>query len=229
MNILIAEDEKDIRELLIMHLEQTGYNVIASKNGLEALELFKNHLVDLCIFDIMMPYMNGFDLVSIIRESSTVPIILLTAKGDELDKVEGFKRGADDYLVKPFGMAELIARVGAGLRRSNEYAKHEEDSIIKINDLELNTLSCEVNKNRKGIDLNTKEYLLLKLFMENPNRVFTKKQLYNAVWKEEYLYDENTVMVHISRLRNKLESIDVANCIKTIKGIGYKFIGERKS
>lgn len=230
MSILIAEDEKELRQLLQLNIEKEGYHVLCAKNGREALDLFAENSIELCIFDIMMPELDGFQLVSRIREKSTVPILMLTARGDELDKVISFRLGADDYLVKPFSMAELMARIAASLRRSQEYSTPKVASILQYGELVLDRNACSVKKAGNEIELNAKEYLLLKFLMENPERVFTKKQLYHAVWQEDYMYDDNTVMVHISRLRNKIEADQgKPEYIITIKGIGYKFCKERKS
>ncbi len=224
MSILIAEDEKDLRELLKLNLEQEGYSVLCAKDGLEALELFADNYVELGIFDIMMPNLDGLTLMRKLREKSKVPIIMLTAKSEDTDKVISFKLGADDYLVKPFSMAELLARIAANLRRSFEYSIPRTSNLIQIGDLALDIDAFDLRKCGNTVELNAKEFLLLKFFMENPERVFTKKQLYNSVWQEDYLYDENTVMVHISRLRNKIEqNPGKPYYIKTIKGIGYKF------
>lgn len=230
MSILIAEDENDLRELVRLNLEREGYSVLCAKDGLEALELFANNEVELCIFDIMMPRLDGLNLMIKIRERSTVPIIMLTARSEDTDKVVSFKLGADDYLVKPFSMVELMARVEANLRRSSGYSMPKALNLIQIGDLALDIDACSLRKCGNPIELNAKELLLLTYFMKNPERVFTKKQLYNAVWQDDYLYDENTIMVHISRLRNKIEdNPGKPNYIKTIKGIGYKFCKEMKT
>lgn len=228
MSILIAEDEKDIRELLKLNLKREGYSVICAKDGKEAYELFRNNKIELGIFDVMMPFLDGLNLLRKIRETSTVPVIMLTARGEDTDKVIGLGLGADDYLVKPFSMAELLARVAAILRRSLEYSAPKATEVrIRIGELTLDTDACCAVKNGRSIELNAKEYLLLKFFMENPGRVFTKKQLYNAVWQDDYLYDDNTIMVHISRIRNKIETNPQSpDYIKTVKGIGYKFSKE---
>jgi DNA-binding response OmpR family regulator len=229
MSILIAEDEKELRDLLQLNLEKEGYRALCAKDGKEALALFFENSVELCIFDIMMPELDGIQLLSRIREKSNVPIIMLTARGEELDKVISFRLGADDYLVKPFSMAELLARIAASLRRSREYSIPKTAPLLQIGELVLDTNSCSVRKTGTTIELNAKEYLLLKFLMENPERVYTKQQLYHAVWQEDYLYDDNTVMVHISRLRNKIETDpSKPEYIITIKGIGYKFCKERK-
>lgn len=226
MKILVAEDEMDIRNLLKLNLEQEGYFVFAVKDGCEAWEVLQRESIDLAILDVMMPRLDGFNLLRKIREISTIPVLFLTARGDDMDKVLGLGMGADDYLVKPFSMAELLARVGAQLRRKNEYSSQKKIKPVQIayGNLVLDKDSCCIYKNGKPRELNAKEYKLLEYLMENPARVFTKKQLYRAVWDEEAYYDDNTIMVHISHLRNKIEN-DPKNpeYIKTIRGIGYKF------
>lgn len=226
MNILIAEDEKDIRNLLKLQLEQEGYSVFAAKDGIEALEVIQNQAIDLAILDVMMPRLDGFNLLRKIRQTSKIPVIFLTARGDEMDKILGLGIGADDYLVKPFSMAELLARVGAQLRRNIEYSseKLQASSRLEYGNLCLDKDACCIYKDNVLVELNAKEYMLLKYLMENPERVFTKKQLYMSVWNEDLYYDDNTVMVHMSHIRNKIES-DPKNpeYIKTIRGIGYKF------
>ncbi|MDF2890073.1 MAG: DNA-binding response regulator [Clostridia bacterium] len=226
LNILIAEDEKDIRNLLKLQLEQEGYSVYAAKDGLEALEMMQDKAIDLAILDVMMPRLDGFNLLRKIRQTSKFPVIFLTARGDDMDKILGLGIGADDYLVKPFSMAELLARVGAQLRRNHEYSSQKPMAISKIEygSLKLDKDACCVYKCDALVELNAKEYMLLKYLMENPEKVFTKKQLYAAVWDEDIYFDDNTIMVHISHIRNKIEK-DPRNpeYIKTIRGIGYKF------
>lgn len=230
MNILIAEDELDIRNLLKLQLEQEGYCVFAVNDGLEALNIIKNEKINLAILDVMMPRLDGFNLLRKIRQTSNIPVMFLTARGDDMDKVLGLGLGADDYLVKPISMSELLARVGAQLRRNHEYSSRKLQAISKIeySGLCLDRAACCIYKNNTIIELNAKEYLLLKYFMENPQRVFTKKQLYSAVWDEDIYYDDNTIMVHISHIRNKIED-DPKNpqYIITIRGIGYKFHKQR--
>lgn len=224
LNILVAEDEFDIRNLLKISLEDEGYLVISAKDGMEALEVMKKETIHLAILDVMMPRLDGFNLLRKIREISTLPVIFLTARGDDIDKVMGLGMGADDYLVKPFSMNELIARVKAHLRRNSEYIlKEQEETIIRYGNIAVDKNSCCAYVNHESVDLNAKEYKLLLFLIENAERVFTKQQLYSAVWEEDYFYDDNTVMVHISHLRNKLEA-DPQNpqYIKTIRGIGYK-------
>lgn len=226
MKVLVAEDEKDIRNLLKLHLEENGYTVFTAADGLEALAIFKNNSINLGIFDVMMPRLDGFNLLRKIRETSQIPVIFLTARGNEMDKVLGLGLGGDDYLVKPFSMAELIARVSAQLRRNYEYSDNNQMMKFHLNvgNLYLDEDGCCLYVDGVLVELSAKEYLILQFLMKNSDKVFTKKQLYRQVWEEELYYDDNTIMVHISRLRNKLEA-DPRNpeYIKTIRGIGYKF------
>jgi len=225
MNILIADDEEDIRNLIKISLEENGYSVLTAQNGREAWDILASQDVHLAILDVMMPVMDGFNLLRKIREHSTIPVIFLTARTDEIDKVLGRGLGADDYIAKPFSVAELLARVGAQLRRNNEYLSTKEKSpvIITYGDLSVDKEKCCAYKNGKPIELGAKEYKLLLFFLEHPEKVFTKRQLYQAVWDEEYYFDDNTIMVHISRIRNRIED-DPQNpkYLKTIRGIGYK-------
>jgi DNA-binding response OmpR family regulator len=226
LNILIAEDEQHIRNLLQLQLEQEGYSVFATSDGIEALEVIQKSNIDLAILDVMMPRLDGFNLLRKIREKSHLPVIFLTARGEDMDKILGLGIGADDYLVKPFSMAELVARVGAQLRRNLEYCFQNSQVFSKIEhgNICLDMDAYCVYKDDKLVELNAKEFLILKYLMENPERVFTKKQLYIAVWEEDAYYDDNSIMVHISHIRNKIEA-DARNpkYIKTIRGIGYKF------
>ena len=224
MNILIADDEDDIRNLIKISLEENGYTVLTAKNGKEAWDIISAENVHLVILDVMMPVMDGFNLLRKIREYSTLPVIFLTARAEEMDKVLGLGLGADDYLAKPFSIAELVARVGAQLRRNNEYLSQERKTErLSYGKLSVDKEKCCVYKDREPIELGAKEYKMLLYFMENPERVFTKRQLYQAVWDDEYYFDDNTVIVHISRIRNRIED-DPQNpgYLKTIRGIGYK-------
>ncbi len=231
MNILVADDERDIQELIKINLEENGYTVLTAQNGKEALEILSRQNVDLAILDVMMPVMDGFNLLRKIRENSTIPVIFLTARAEDMDKVLGLGLGADDFMSKPFSIAELVARVAALLRRSNEYisAKKKSTSSIVYGDLSIDKEKCCVYKDGKPIDLGAKEYKLLLYFMENLERVFTKKQLYHAVWDDEFYFDDNTIMVHISRIRSHIEDDpQKPKYLKTIRGIGYKlhYIGD---
>ena len=232
MVILVADDEKDIRDLIKISLEENGYTVLTAQNGKEAWDILSAQEVHLAILDVMMPVMDGFNLLRKIREHSTLPVIFLTARTDEMDKVLGLGLGADDYLAKPFSIAELVARVGAQLRRNNEYLSPREKSgaSITYGNLSIDKEKCCAFKNGEPIELGAKEYKLLLHFIEHPERVFTKRQLYQAVWGEEYYFDDNTVMVHISRIRNRIEDDpQKPEYLKTIRGIGYKlhYTGEK--
>jgi DNA-binding response OmpR family regulator len=224
VNILVAEDEADIRKLLTISLEDEGYRVLPAADGMAALDVFQAEVVDLAILDVMMPRLDGFNLLRRIREESTIPVIFLTARGEDMDKVMGLGMGADDYLSKPFSMSELIARVAAQLRRSQEYAQPNRDRpSLSYGALRIDQEACCAYRDDVPVELNAKEYKLLLHLMEHPERVFTKKQLYTAVWEEDYFFDDNTIMVHISHLRNKIEA-DPQNpaYIITVRGLGYK-------
>jgi DNA-binding response OmpR family regulator len=232
MKILIADDEADIRNLIKISLEENGYIVLEAKNGKEALDMLMSEVIHLAILDVMMPVMDGFNLLRKIRECSTIPVIMLTARTDDMDKVLGLGLGADDYLSKPFSVSELIARVGAQLRRSNEYLTLRDKSVTTVTykNLSIDKEKCCAFKDGEPIELGAKEYKLLLYFMENPERVFTKRQLYHAVWEEDYYYDDNTIMVHISRIRSRIEDDpQKPKYLKTIRGIGYKlhYLGEK--
>lgn len=227
MQILIAEDEQDLRELLKDNLLREGHTVFTAANGEAAWDIFNQQTIELCILDVMMPKMDGFTLVQKLRSISEVPVIFLTARGDEADKVLGLSLGGDDYLVKPFSMAELKARVQVQARHIQkdkaETLTEQKQSILICGELKLHLDEAVCYKNDTPIPLGAKEFILLRLFMENQGRVFTKKQLYHGAWQEEYLYDDNTVMVHLSRLRSKLEDDPKApKYLITIWGIGYK-------
>jgi len=229
MNILIAEDERDLLELLHDNISREGHTVFVADNGREAWEIFEKEPIDLCILDVMMPEIDGLELIQNIRKASEVPVIFLTARGDDTDKVLGLTLGADDYLVKPFSMSELKARIQVQVRHLQKNKREDnsplQQSVLKCGELSLHLNEAVCYKNNQVINLLAKEYLLLKMFMENIGHVYTKKQLYNAVWQEEYYYDDNTVMVHLSHLRNKIED-NPKNPIYliTIRGIGYKLV-----
>lgn len=223
MNILIAEDEDDIRNLIKLHLTKKGFNVYDACNGQDAFNIFNTIKLDLAILDVMMPLMDGVTLLKNIRKSSRIPVIFLTARSDDSDKILGLKLGADDYMIKPFNPAELTARVYAQLRRYYQYNSVEDESTYTIGDITVDSNSCTVTKNGNKIDLNTKEFKLLELLIKNVGKVYTKKQLYENVWQDIYCGDDNTIMVHISHLRDKIEdNPKYPKYLKTIRGIGYK-------
>ena len=225
MKILIAEDEEDIRRLLNLNMKKEGYEVIACKDGIEALEEFKKQEIHLALLDIMMPNIDGITVMEEIRKTSVIPIIFITAMSTDSDKVLALGLGADDYIVKPINAIELTARVSSQLRRCYQYVNNKEESTkIVLGELTLNKENYEVYKNNIKIDLNPKEFKILDLLMSNPGRVYTKKQIYEKVWEENYCGDDNTLLVHLSHLREKIEdSPKSPKYLKTIRGIGYKF------
>ncbi|MDP2813240.1 MAG: response regulator transcription factor [Erysipelotrichaceae bacterium] len=221
MNILVVDDEQDLRYLLEIELTKANHLVVSAADGLLALEQLKQKDFDFVICDIMMPRLDGLNLLRQVRTFSMVPFMFLTARGEEMDKVLGFGLGADDYLVKPFAMAELLARVEAIGRRS-VYTKQNKQ--IVIGKLALDADGCQITLDGKLLELNTKEYLLLKFLMEHPGHVFTKAQLYEAIWQQDAYFDDNTVMVHISHLRKLIEDQPRnPEYIQTVFGIGYRF------
>ena len=225
MKLLIAEDEEDIRILLTLNMKKEGYEVIACKDGIEALEEFKKQEIHLALLDIMMPNKDGITVMEEIRKTSVIPIIFITAMSTDSDKVLALGLGADDYIVKPINAIELTARVSSQLRRCYQYVNNKEESTkIVLGELTLNKENYEVYKNNIKIDLNPKEFKILDLLMSNPGRVYTKKQIYEKVWEENYCGDDNTLLVHLSHLREKIEdSPKSPKYLKTIRGIGYKF------
>ena len=205
--------------------------MVPAFDGLEACEKFEDGEFDLVLLDLMIPKMSGMDVMKTIREKSVVPILIVSAKDSLLDKSLGLELGADDYITKPFVMAEVLARIKANLRRTNQYAagssrKQEEPATLSCGDIQLNPADFTVRKRGKKIDLTAKEFEILRLLMKNPKKVYTKEQIYSLVWEDAYLGDENAVNVHISRLRNKIED-DARNpeYIITVWGFGYRIGG----
>ncbi|MGE1055126.1 response regulator transcription factor [Bacillus cereus] len=231
IRILIADDDKEIRNLLKIYLERELYMVDTAINGEEALHLFNQNNYNLVILDLMMPKIDGIEVCKKLRDKTNVPILMLTAKDHEVDKILGLSIGADDYITKPFSIHEVIARVKALMRRflvlgSNNTA--QEKTTLSFKGLTINLNTYTVHTNKEQISLTGKELELLKFFTSNPGQVFTKTQLFRNVWDDNYIEDDNTVMVHIRKLRKKIE-IDPSNpkFIQTIWGIGYKFVGEK--
>ncbi|KXY28366.1 PhoP family transcriptional regulator [Bacillus cereus] len=226
-NILIVDDDKDIIDLLKLFLEMENFVVIEASNGEVALKCLEENHIDLAIVDIMMPKMDGYQLIKKIRETLQFPILILSAKSQEVDKIIGLGIGADDFITKPFSALEIIARVQAHLRRSYEFndkAVEGKEKQIHMGDLVLDHHSCTLYKSSETITLSATEYKTLTLFMGEPGRIFTKKQIFENVWSDYYCADDNTIMVHISRLREKLEdSPKNPVYIKTIRGLGYRF------
>ncbi|PEL66755.1 response regulator transcription factor [Bacillus wiedmannii] len=223
-HILLVEDDISIQEMVEKYLIKEGFQVTIASDGEEGVNTYLKGSFDLIILDIMMPKLDGLEVVRIIREKSAVPILMMSAKDTDVDKAVGLGLGADDYICKPFSMIELAARVKAGIRRSTKYsATEEKEKMIQIGDLTIDPINFTVEKNGKSLKLTLKEFEILKLFVKNQNRVFTKAQIYTLVWNEEYYGDDNVINVHMRRLREKIES-DPSNpeYIKTLWGIGYK-------
>ena len=220
--ILIADDETDIRELLRLYLEKDGYHVLEAADGQSALSLLEQEEIDMALLDIMMPKVDGYHVLKKLRESSNMPVMILSAKNQDSDKILGLDLGADDYLAKPFNPMEAMARINSNIRRFYSLgAKGEKVKQLEVKDLRLDTEECVVYRNGSPIDLTSVEYKLLRMFMEYPGKVFTKQQVYENVWGEEYAIADNNIMVCISRLRAKL-SEDGSAYIKTISGLGYR-------
>ncbi|MFR2300065.1 MAG: response regulator transcription factor [Clostridium paraputrificum] len=224
--ILICGDEKEILELIELYLGKEGYSVVKANDGQEALEKVKNDTdFDLAIVDIMMPRVDGYRVIKEIRKLYNIPIIMLSAKNQDSDKILGLDLGADDYITKPFNPLELVARVNAQIRRVYKLSAKENACLkIVIGDIELDTYNVKLIVRGKEVEVTSIEYGILKYLMENAGRILTKNQIFEAVWNEAFLSGDNTIMVHISRLRDKIEE-DSRNPVylKTVRGLGYKF------
>ena len=217
--ILIVEDDGNIRELLRLYLEREGYEITEAANGEEGVELWRKINPDLILLDVMMPIMDGWQVCKIIRKESKVPIIIMTAKGETFDKVNGLEMGADDYIVKPLEMREVIARVRAIFRR----LAPEDSGKISFDKLTVDKQAYDLIVDGKRVDAPPKEIELLYFLASNPNRVFTRAQLLDDVWGFDYFGDTRTVDVHVKRLREKLEGVSDKWDLKTVWGVGYKF------
>lgn len=222
-SVLIVDDEEEIVELIEFYMKNNGYRVHKAYNGKDAIEVVRKENIDIIILDIMMPGLNGKEVLKNIRRKNNMPIIFLSAKGEDIDKIEGLFLGADDYMSKPFNPMELIARVNALLRRSSMSNNQENiDNFTTIGCLKLDEKMCKVYKNGIDLKLTAFEYKLMSFFMKNKNRVFTKAQLYEQVWQMPYLEVDSNIMVYISKLRIKIEdNPKEPKFIKTVKGLGY--------
>ncbi|GGP16691.1 response regulator transcription factor [Oceanobacillus neutriphilus] len=225
--ILIVEDDLSVSEMIKDYLEKEGYEVTAAFEGEEGMQKFQNNTFDLIILDIMMPKLNGIEVMKQIRRDSSVPILIVSAKDTDVEKVLGLELGADDYIAKPFAMIELSARVKSALRRATSYSEAKKEvNVIHYKALTIDINNYSVQKNGKEMKLTSKEFDILKLFLKHPNNVFTKAQIYTTVWNNDYFGDENVINVHIRRLREKIEDNPAEpDYIRTIWGIGYK-LGE---
>jgi two-component system, OmpR family, phosphate regulon response regulator PhoB len=224
--VLVVDDEELIRDTVALALGDEGYTVVVAEDGRQALELARQaERVDLIVLDLMLPHINGLDLCRLLRrEGNGVPILMLTAKSSETDRVVGLEVGADDYLAKPFGMRELIARCRAVLRRQSRQQTLDNSLILRCGDLWMHPQECRVMVNEVAVDLSPKEFRLLELFMRNPRRVWSREQLIERVWGPDFMGDTKTVDVHIRWLREKLEK-DPSHpqYLVTVRGFGYRF------
>ncbi|WP_313149939.1 response regulator transcription factor [Lysinibacillus capsici] len=222
--ILIVDDEKEIRNLIGIYLKNEGFHVLEACDGEEGLQLVKKHKVHLIVLDLMMPKVNGIEMCMKVREIAEMPIIMLTAKSQDMDKISGLTIGADDYVTKPFNPLELIARIKSQLRRylkmSGLCSNREE---LEVGDLRINTATHEVFVNNERVKLTPREFAILELLVSNPGIVMSAEQIYEKVWKEEAFQSENTVMVHIRKIRERIETNPRnPQYIKTVWGVGYK-------
>ena len=218
MKILVVDDDPNILELVNIHLSQAGYAVMKAGNGMEALKLLDEDLPDLAVVDVMMPGMDGYELTKRLRDEADIPVLLLTAKGELEDKEKGFLAGSDDYVVKPFEPKELLFRINAILRRYDKAV----DIYIRVGPLQINRQSYEVSIGKKVLLLPLKEFELLSVLASKPNHVFERDLLIERVWGFDYEGDEQTLNVHIKRLRDKLEGLPESIKISTVRGVGYK-------
>ncbi|OBR94839.1 MULTISPECIES: response regulator transcription factor [Clostridium] len=223
--VLVVDDEKEIRDLVEIYLVNEGYKVLKASNGLEALQISSDNEVDLVILDVMMPKMDGIEVCMRIRKSKNMPIIMLSAKSQDLDKILGLTTGADDYVVKPFNPLELVARVKSQLRRYKRLniPKKVDQEVIEVDDLVINTKNHQVKVGNKDVKLTPREFEILELLSSNRGVVFSIEKIYESVWKQDFFESDNTVMVHIRKIREKIEENPRRpRFIKTIWGVGYK-------
>ena len=230
-NILICDDEADIVSALKIYLSSEGYNLFEAYDGRQALEVVENNDIHLILMDVMMPALDGIAATAKLREKSNIPIILLTAKSEDSDKVLGLNIGADDYITKPFNPLEVLARVRSALRRyATLGGMSKKDDCLAIGGIELNDATKTVTVDGEGVSLTPIEFNILKLFMQNPGRVFSTEQIYNLVWNEDSFGSNGAVAVHIRHLREKIEiNPSEPRYIKVVWGLGYKMEGSNKN
>lgn len=221
-SILVVDDDVNIYELVRLYLEKEGFTVLGAHDGEAALSVFKSSHPDLVVLDLMLPKIDGMDVCREIRKAAATPIIMLTAKGETLDKILGLELGADDYLVKPFEPKELVARVKAVLRRTLSVSETD-DSVVSYPGIRISLLNYELTIDGNTIAVPPKELELLHHLASHPNRVYTREQLLEEVWGFDYFGDSRTVDVHVKRLREKLEGHEDGWQLKTVWGVGYKF------
>lgn len=218
IHILVVEDEERLRKLIKKYLLLEGYHVLEAANGVEALEVFDTETVDLMVLDVMMPFKNGFEVAKEVRKSSQVPIIMLTARSEEEDKLSGFEVGIDDYVTKPFSTRELMARIKALLKRTNVTATSEK---LDFGQVIIDTAARRILVGGEEVTFSPKEYDCLMYFVDNPNQALTREQILNRVWGFDYFGEDRTVDTVIKRLRKKLE--EDGDRIQTVRGVGYRF------
>lgn len=225
MKVLFAEDDKKISEMVKEFLSCEKHSVQTADNGAEAVELFQKDSFDLVLLDLMLPKTGGLEVLKYIRSVSVVPVIIVTAKDSDTDKMMGLNLGADDYITKPFSLVELLARMKANIRRATVYSTSEstQKKVIRYRDLSIHLSEYQVRREGKDLNLTHTEFEILKLLVTNRGRAFSKEQLYHAVWKEPYYGNENVLNTHMNRLRNKLSCGEEKKAyIRTLWGIGYK-------
>ncbi|OKL37848.1 response regulator transcription factor [Domibacillus mangrovi] len=216
--ILVVDDDKNILELVSVHLTQARYEVLKAENGIQALEILQNEFPDIAVIDVMMPGMNGFELTKKIREEQDIPILLLTSKGELEDKEQGFLAGSDDYLVKPFEPKELLFRISAILRRYDKPT----DAILQVGSVTINRKSFEVTAGPSTLFMPLKEFEVLALLASKPNQVFQRAAIMEKIWGYDYEGDEQTLNTHIKRIRKRLVKLAGDVEIVTVRGVGYK-------
>ena len=223
VSILVVEDDRNIRELLQLYLEKEGYAVTIAEDGGQGMTKFRAIKPDLVLLDVMMPVMDGWTVCKTIRSESNTPVIMLTAKGETDDKVNGLRSGADDYVTKPFEMRELIARIEAVLRRTENGVAEKKPRRLVFDKLVIDMEAFELQIDGEKVDAPPKEMELLFYLASSPNRVYTRNQLLDEVWGFDYFGDSRTVDVHVKRLREKLENVSEQWCLRTVWGVAYKF------
>lgn len=223
IKLLVVDDDSDIREMIGTYFKMAGFLVTLAANGEEGLKLAKENDYHIIILDLMMPKMDGYSMLEKLREVKNTPVILLTAKGDQISKIKGFTKGCDDYIVKPFDFTELSLRIQAILKRANNLGIQEKSNILTVKDLEIDIEGHCVKKNGIELELTLKEYEILYLLASNKGKVYSTKMIYELIWKEPFLENDNSVTAHIRNLRDKIgDKVKDYRYIKTIWGAGYK-------
>ncbi|WP_369874232.1 response regulator transcription factor [Alkalicoccobacillus gibsonii] len=222
-HILIVDDDQEIARLVSISLRNEGYSTTLAGNGIEALQKMKETVIDLVVLDVMMPEMDGLEFCQTVRQDQDLPILMISAKSEDMDRITGIMTGADDYLIKPFNILELVVRVKALLRRAYYYrGSSHESTILELGDLTIDKKKYKAMVQDNELKLTSKEFEILYLLASQPGQVFDSESIFQQVWKEKYYDSNNTVMVHISNLRDKLEKALGYKVIQTVWGVGYK-------